>query len=176
MPTPDPAAPRLRPAHADEFERLIAIENDAEAALIAAAVPLPADYPTMSHAALARALAAGWLVVAVDREDRPVGFVAGEERDGGLLITELDVERRRQGRGVGRALMTHALAAARRADLWGAMLTADRLVPFNRRFYETLGFTACTADPPAPLRAALAREIALGLDPDRRIAMVLRFA
>ncbi|MFP4125286.1 MAG: GNAT family N-acetyltransferase [Alphaproteobacteria bacterium] len=176
MPPPDHAAPRLRPARVDEFDRLIAVENDAEAALIEAAVPLPAAYPTMSHAALARSLAAGWLVVAVDGEDRPLGFLAGEERDGGLLITEIDVERRRQGGGVGRALMAHALAAARRAALWGAMLTADRLVPFNRRFYETLGFTACTTDPPAPLRATLAREIALGLDPDRRIAMVLRFA
>jgi GNAT superfamily N-acetyltransferase len=176
MPQLDDRRPRLRLARADEFDRLIAIENDAEAALIEAGVPLPSDYPTMSHAALARALAAGWLVVAVDGDDRPLGFLAGEEREGALLVTEIDVERRHQGYGIGRALMAHGLDEARCRGLRGAMLTTDRLVPFNRRFYETLGFVACTDAPPPPLRAALAREITLGLDPDRRIAMVLRFA
>ena len=176
MPAGKRAGPRLRPATADEFERLVAIENDAEAALIEAGVPLPPDYPTMSHEDLARALAAGWLVVAVDDDDRPIGFLAAEVWEAGLMITELDVERRLQGQGIGRALMEHALARARRRGLWGAMLTTDRLAPFNRRFYETLGFVACTDDVLATLRAVLAREVKLGLAPERRVAMVLRFA
>lgn len=175
MPMPCHAAPRLRAARADEFDRLVAIENDAEAALIEAGVPLPSDYPALSHDALALALAAGWLVVAVDRDDRPIGFVAAEVRAAGLLIAEIDVERRLQGHGIGRALMVHVLAGARRRGLWGAMLTTDRLAPFNRRFYETLGFVACSDDVPATLRETLAREVRLGLDPDRRVAMVLRF-
>ncbi len=176
MPTQTRAATRIRLAATEEFDRLVAIENDAEAALVEAGVPLPAAYPTMSHAALARSLAAGLLFVAVDDADHAIGFLAGRECDGALMVAELDVEHRRQGRGVGRALMDHALAEGRRRGLWGAMLTTDRLAPFNRRFYATLGFVeADLATLPAALRGALAHEVAAGLHPARRIGMVLRF-
>lgn len=177
MAEPERTAAPIRLARRAEFDRLVAIENAAEAALVEVGVPLPADYPTLSHAALARALAARLLFVATDRADRPVGFVAARRCADALLIVELDVERRRQGRGTGRALMEHVLAEGRRRGLGGAMLTTDRLAPFNRAFYASLGFVELDAPSvPPPLAAVLAREIALGLDPARRIAMALRFA
>jgi GNAT superfamily N-acetyltransferase len=132
----------------------------------------------MSHAALARSLAAGLLfVAAADGGDRAIGFLAAGECDGALMVAEIDVERRRQGRGVGRALMEHALAEARRRGLWGAMLTTDRLAPFNRRFYASMGFVVGdTVTLPPALRTALANEVAAGLDPNRRVGMILSFA
>lgn len=95
--------------------------------------------------------------------------------DAALLLGPLGVEPVLKGRGIGRALVRHALDRARRTGLWGAMLTTDRHVPFNRGFYEALGFATCRESTPPVLADTLAREIALGLDPDRRIAMVMQF-
>ncbi len=51
----------------------------------------------------------------------------------------------RRGKGIGRAMMRHALDAARARGCLLAQLTSDRTRPDAHRFYESLGFTASHA-------------------------------
>lgn len=116
------------------------------------------------------------LFVATDPDDRPVGFLAAAERDGGLYVGEIDVLRRWQRRGIGRSLMSAGISEARARHLWGAMLTTDRFVPFNYPFYASLGFREVARDAmPPSLEQVLADELARGKEAARRLGMVLRF-
>jgi hypothetical protein len=53
-------------------------------------------------------------------------------------------------------------------------LTTDRYVPFNAPFYASFGFLRPKAQAvPQFLREKLDQEIEVGMDPERRVAMVL---
>lgn len=67
------------------------------------------------------------------------------------------------------------LAAAGRAGREGVSLTTFRFVPFNRPFYERLGFEELplAAAPPA-LRAVFAQELPQGVDMKERLLMLRR--
>lgn len=165
----------VRNARAGELEALRAIEMDAVAALIDAGVPFPGEPHPLSSEQLATYCADGLLMVAVDGDDTPVGFVAAEEISGMLYIAEIDVLRRLQGKGIGRLLMHAAIDAARSRGLSAVVLTTDRFVVFNYPFYRSLGFEEPEAENmPAGLRAILDAEVENGMDPERRAGMVLR--
>jgi predicted N-acetyltransferase YhbS len=167
----------IRAAKPDELDALTAIERDAAISLIEAGVPLPDAGSATPLDVLAQARAEGLLFVAVDADDRPVGFLICGEQDGALYIGELDVVRTWQRRGIGRALVEKALEEVRSRRLWGAMLTTDRFAAFNAPFYASFGFSEpAPADMPVSLAATLAEEAAAGHDPARRTGMLLRFA
>ena len=116
-----------------------------------------------------------WVGVA-GTTDLPVGFLAAELLDDNLYIAEIDVAPDWQRRGIGRRLMTIAIDDARQRKLPGVTLTTDRFVAFNAPFYATIGFTEIGEQDAVPeLRATLDREIANGMQADRRVAMILRF-
>ncbi|MGV2104320.1 GNAT family N-acetyltransferase [Rhizobium sp. 21-4511-3d] len=164
-------ATTIRPAHKDELETLRAIEMDAAGALIDAGVPFPGEPHPLSLGQLGAYLADGLLLVAADGDDVAVGFLAAEEIDGMLYIAEVDVIRHLHGNGIGRSLMLAAIDIARARGLSAAMLTTDRFVVFNYRFYRSMGFEEPT-DMPAGLRTILEGEIANGMDAARRAGMV----
>jgi GNAT superfamily N-acetyltransferase len=167
----------IRLAKVDELGALGAIERDAAISLRDAGVSLPDGDDTLPRNVLEKSQADNLLFVAVDARERPVAFLVCSERDGGLYIGEVDVERVWQRRGIGRALVNHALDEARVRGLWGAMLTTDRFAPFNAPFYATAGFVEPSPqDMPPGLAATLATEAAEGHDPARRVGMVLRFS
>ena len=86
------------------------------------------------------------------------------------------MRRDRQGRGLGRRLLSHAIAQARSMDLGGLSLTPFRDVAWNAPFYASAGFAGVERDAaPLWLAAYLDLEARRGLDPARRCAMVLRF-
>lgn len=159
-----------------ELERLAEIEIDAARALVEAGAAPPGELSATPRFLMELSHSERLLFVAADRDDQPLGFLAGAERNGALYIGEVDVLRRLHGRGIGRALIQAVLAEARRRGFWGAMLTTDRHVPFNRPFYARLGFceTALEEMPPS-LAAVLGDEMERGFDPARRLGMVLRF-
>jgi GNAT superfamily N-acetyltransferase len=114
----------------------------------------------------------GILLVAVDGNDRPIGYAGSNFVEDGLHVAEIDVARQWQRRGVGRALMQAVLAEASRRGLRSVTLTTDRLVPFNAPFYASLGFRIIEERAlPDRLRTVLAEEHAAGFDRDRRVAM-----
>lgn len=81
-----------------------------------------------------------------------------------------------QRKGIGRRLMAALLQGGRGRRLFGATLTTDRFAPFNAPFYASLGFHIAEADAcPPRLAKILESEHRNGLDPLRRIAMVIRF-
>ncbi|MFK0163677.1 GNAT family N-acetyltransferase [Rhizobium sp. NPDC090279] len=165
----------VRAARADELHLLAAIEIDAFWALHEAGA-VACEPTSLPLDVLKQSLAEQLLLVAVDDEDRPFGFLAGIGKDGSVHIAELDVVRRWQKRGVGRRLMEAGIEAARAQGAMGVTLTTDRQVAFNAPFYASLGFRILDdQERPAVLTQILEHEFAHGADPARRVAMALRF-
>jgi GNAT superfamily N-acetyltransferase len=164
----------IRPARRDDIDRLVEIGLDAHETLrLEGAVP---DEPPSDddEDEFLQWLAEGTLVVAVDASDTPLGYGGALPTSNCLHICELDVARAWQRRGIGRSLMLALIAEARKQGLKAITLTTDRIVPFNARFYETLGFRVLDADElTILLRDILADEAARGLDAARRCAMLL---
>lgn len=123
------------------------------------------------------AIAQGLSWVAVDADDRPIGFLVAGMSEATLHIEEMSVDLNHQGHGIGRALLTHTVEAARLRGATEITLTTFTDVAWNRRFYEAAGFASFSdADLPERLRAVLEREVAQGLPGDRRCAMVLKLS
>jgi predicted N-acetyltransferase YhbS len=166
----------LKPGEADDFERIKAIEIDAfETLREAGGVAGDADSSTDDE--LQHMLEHGLLLVAVDAADWPIGYVGATFSSEWLYVAEIDVRRDWQRKGVGRALMQAVLAEGRARGLAGAMLTTDRFAAFNAPFYASLGFRVLDPyETPEWLCRILAKEHAAGLDPARRVAMMLRYS
>lgn len=127
--------------------------------------------PVQEHLA---ALQMGCLWVAVGGDDRPMGFLSAELGGGVLHIAELAVTRAEQGRGLGRALMVTAIAAARAAACASVTLTTFGDVAWNGQFYARLGFQRLEgAAIGTRLAAKLQAEADRGLPRERRCAMRL---
>ncbi|MUO77591.1 GNAT family N-acetyltransferase [Agrobacterium vitis] len=121
-------------------------------------------------------LDAGLLLAAFDGAESPVGYAGGYVREGWLHIGEVDVHPQWQRRGIGRRLINALLNEGRSRHLVGSTLTTDRFAPFNAPFYASLGFHAVEGDAcPARLKGILTAEVSKGLNPLRRVAMMLVF-
>lgn len=166
----------IRSGQRADLDTLAELEMDANWALIEAGASISSSPSATPRHLMEQALSEGLVFVGTDDVDFPLGFLAGSERDGGLYIGEIDVWRRWQGNGIGRALVQHALAEARRRNLWGAMLTTDRFAPFNMPFYARLGFVEIAQDlMPPSLASVIQDEIMRGYDPGRRVGMLYSF-
>jgi GNAT superfamily N-acetyltransferase len=164
----------IRQARLGELPRLTEIELNAFATLAEALCISDAAH-ALPHAILRKALEAGLLIVAADANDHPVGFLAAEEIHDTLYVIELDVSRDWQRKGVGRRLMAHAVEMARTRRLSALTLTTDRHVPFNAPFYQSMGFQTVDGEVMPPfLWAKIDDEISNGMDPERRVAMMLK--
>lgn len=166
-------APMIRPGRPDDLPFLPAIEASAATLFAGTAMAAFADGPTTPMAALEKGLAAGSLWVA--DADGPQGFLLAAAEDGWLHILELSVARAAHRRGLGRALLHTAIAAAPGLGCHRLSLTTDRFLAWNGPFYARHGFAEVAAEDPALpdwLAAMPGREAASGLDPARRCIMV----
>jgi GNAT superfamily N-acetyltransferase len=109
----------------------------------------------------------------VEQEGQVVGFLAASVAGGALHIDEVDVSLGHQGHGLGRQLLTAALAHARGQGLREVTLTTFRDIPWNAPFYRSLGFVEVAWDRDARLASLRAKEEAMGLELARRCAMAL---
>lgn len=80
----------------------------------------------------------GWVFVAVDDRDRPLGVAQLDLVDGAADLGLLFVDPPAMGRGVGRELLRHATQAAVLAGFSGITILAD---PHAAPFYERMGAT-----------------------------------
>ncbi len=119
-----------------------------------------------------RARRAGRLWVAVDSENRPVGFAHVRELGGVAHLEELDVLPGHGRRGIGSALLEAVFGAARAAGHSAVTLSTFRDVPWNAPFYRRRGFHVVTpAERTEALEDLVATEKRLGLRTDLRVAM-----
>jgi GNAT superfamily N-acetyltransferase len=158
----------IRAGTPDDVPLLRAIERDAVQLFATVGMVEITLAEATSVPVYERAAAAGLLFVAALPE--PAGFVLMQPLDGGLYVFELDVARRHQRRGIGRALMGAALERAR--GLGHLTLTTFRDVPWNAPWYRRLGFSDVAPSEVGPgLAAIFAREAAHGHDMSRRVAL-----
>ncbi len=133
-------AGRIRLAHAKELARLQEIERRAGALLQGH----PAQAVFAAHALETHALRAGLareqLWVALDEDERCVGYLLGGCLDGGFHVQQMDVDPDAGRRGHGRALLRYARAAAAAAGFQCMLLTTLRDVPWNAPLYASEGF------------------------------------
>lgn len=121
--------------------------------------------------------AAGRLWVTADENDQPVGFLAVELVDGHPHIQELDIHPDHGRRGLGGAMIEAVCEWARANGQTAITLTTERDIPWNAPYYARLGFEILPeAQWGAGLREIAANEIAHGLNPETRVAMIRRFA
>jgi ribosomal protein S18 acetylase RimI-like enzyme len=102
------------------------------------------------------------------------GFLRAVPVDNQLHIEELSVSQHFQGQGIGRKLLSAAIAQAGEQQLCAVTLTTFRDLPWNAPFYQRMGFTLLNADEAAAhLIDALHHDSAHGLPAERRCAMRL---
>lgn len=166
---------QIRRAAANDFQALQAVELACFETLREAGAV--GRVPTASSGEeLQRFLDEDLLYVACDQDGAAVAFSGAYVADKFLYIAEVDVLPVWQGQGLGRRLIMTLLDVGRQRRLAGATLTTDRCAPFNAPFYEKLGFHVLEGDAvPQHLRVNLARQVANGLDPLRRVGMALLF-
>jgi len=165
-------AERIRSAREQELARLLEIERRAGALLQGHAAQAVFAAHALDTQALRAGLARGQLWVAVDEDERCVGYLLGGRLDDGFHVLQMDVDPDAGRRGHGRALLRHARAVAVAAGFPCMLLTTLRDVPWNAPFYASEGFAEL---PPAQwgpqLRATWQQEAALGFPMQLRVAM-----
>jgi GNAT superfamily N-acetyltransferase len=82
------------------------------------------------------AIRAGWVFVAVDARDRPLGVAQVDLVDGAADLGLLFVDPPAIGTGAGRRLLRHAMDAVARAGLVSMSILAD---PYAAPFYKRMG-------------------------------------
>ncbi|MBO4120230.1 GNAT family N-acetyltransferase [Cupriavidus gilardii] len=168
-------APLIRPATSSDAASLPDIERSAAALFrTVPALAWIADDDVLSADVHLRFIAAGTAWVAVDDTGKVRGFLSAERFDDALHIWELAVHRDSQGQGCGRALVSEAIAHARRQQLSAVTLTTFRDLPWNGPFYRQLGFDPIEGNALGErLTAVLEHERELGLPVHLRCAMRL---
>lgn len=165
----------IGPARPEHFNMLHALELAAfETLRDAGAVTGPACASSLEE--LSDFSRNGLLLAALAPDSVPVGFAAGKVEDEWLHVAEIDVHPDWQRHGIGRRLMQSLLRTGLQRGLAGATLTTDGIAAFNARFYATLGFNIVEGQARPPhLINTIDDEIAEGFDPERRVAMWVRF-
>lgn len=131
-----------------------------------------ADAPPMGLELVNRKIAAGEIMVAVDREAACVGFVMFEPQPVRIYIQELDVLTSHAGRRIGAALIEQVGHHARAQQLKHLILSTYREVPWNAPYYRRLGFRDIEeVELDAALIARRDAHIARGLDESKRVFM-----
>jgi N-acetylglutamate synthase-like GNAT family acetyltransferase len=164
----------IRPARADEAPQLQEIERSAGDRFRQVGLDDVADAEPPSAEVLAAYAQDGRSWVAVDDENRPVGFVVVDLVDGNAHVEQISVQIDRQGVGVGRSLLAGVEGWAREKEISALTLTTFTAVPWNRPWYEQFGFVVMDDHQIGPeLRAVRDTEARHGLDPAERVCMRL---
>ena len=165
----------IRPATRSDFPALQDIELSAFETLRQAG-GVSGEAVASTYEQLQEYLDEGFLFAAFDEGGRAVGYAGACVIEGDVYVGEVDVHTDFQRKGIGRALMCHMLDEVRARGFGRTSLTTDRFAQFNAPFYASLGFEIVDgADRPQYLTDIIDCQVKKGLDPKRRVAMILRF-
>jgi GNAT superfamily N-acetyltransferase len=171
----------IRFASVEDVARMIAIEVASGELFRGIGMDAIADDDPGTPDELARALDSGIGWVATDGDDGLVtGYLLAElldellddEAGRSLFIAQVTVDPVFGRRGIGAALVEAAAEWARSQGLDALALTTFRDVPWNRAYYERLGFEVVGADGwSTSIRGRVAQEAARGIDAWPRVVM-----
>jgi len=162
----------IRPARASDVSAMQAIEVAAGELFRTVGMDDIADAEPFDAAELAEYVEDGRAWVAVDEGDEAIGYAVVDVVDGRGHLEQLSVVPAAQGRGHGRALVEAVVGWAVERGFDAVTLTTFRDVEWNRPLYERLGFAVLAQDEWGPeLRALVAEEAEMGLDPALRVCM-----
>lgn len=167
----------LRMARSSELPELVRIDNAAGMLYdkVGIAFDFSWDHPYAQAevARWGRAIETGLAQVAVDSEDYPLGFITLEIVDGDPYIDQLSVHPMAMRRGIGSALVGHAIHWSGGRSLW---LTTYSHVPWNAPYYaRRFGFVTVPESECGPeLKGIMENERTILPQPERRTAMVRR--
>lgn len=158
--------PELRPARADEVSALQRVERDADTRFGVEGEVIP-------EADALRAIEAEKITVATV-DGTVVGWVYLGSIEGEPCIGQISVEVAHGRRGIGAALLEHAIAQARARGAASVVLNTQRDVPWNAPWYARRGFEVVPASDWSPgLRAVTEAQRAAGVDWSSRVHMRL---
>lgn len=164
----------IRAALVADVARLQEMDIAAGAQFAAVGHPEMDDGDCISSEVAAMAIAEGRLAVAV-RHGAVVGYVLVDRCGSEYCVAQITVDPSAQQGGVGTLLMRFVLADAERSGETSVVLSTQSDVPWNRPWYEALGFEVV---PPQQWSAGMERvtaaQMAAGLDWSTRVHM--RFA
>lgn len=163
----------------DDWSAIVSIDDDASALYAEAgiALGLGVDHPFVlaEQARWRSSLERGGVVLAVDAEQRGVGFAALAELDGAAYLDQLSVRRRAMRKGLGRRLLRAAVEWARAGGHGVLTLTTYRHLAWNAPFYAKEGFRPLAEDELTPGIAHHLEEQRRWLPlPHQRVAMAAR--
>jgi GNAT superfamily N-acetyltransferase len=134
----------LRTGSLADIDLLCEIDRDATVLLERAGLRL--DFPSDHEFALAernrwlQCLAAGTVLIAVDRSASAIGFAALAVLDGEPFLDQLSVRQASMGQGIGTALLHSSAGMIRAAGGTAIWLITYNHLRWNRTFYERHGF------------------------------------
>lgn len=162
----------VRAARADDLERLREIEVEAGRLFAEVGMDSVAEDPPPSFAALEASRREGLLWVAVDEEDRPVGYARARMVDDLGHLEQVSVTPTAGRRGAGTALVEQVCSWSAAMGHPAVTLSTFATVAWNAPFYGKLGFRILADDELTPgLRADRVHEAAVGLDTSARVFM-----
>jgi len=167
-----PAGYRTGAALAEHVSAIPALERAAASLFDGHGIPPAVLAQTSEIAALERARQEGRLFTAVDDSGRLVGYAFAGRLAGAAHLEEIDVHPDHGRRGIGRALVECVERWGRAQKLRALTLTTYRDIPWNRPYYEKLGFRVLSQHEIEPaLAARVEHEAGEGLDPALRVCM-----
>jgi GNAT superfamily N-acetyltransferase len=162
----------IRAARLEDLAEMVEIERAAGESFRSLGMDLVADDDPGSVEELAPYAQSGRAFVAVDADNRPVGYLLLDLVDGAAHIEQVSVHPDHARRGTGRALIGRAVLWAQDHGVLTLTLTTFVDVPWNGPYYERLGFRYLGTDEETPgLRAIRDDERARGLDAWPRASM-----
>jgi len=131
---------RIRSACAGDLKFLKEIELAAARIFPTDVIPEDVRNQALSMETLVSAQKEGRLIIAVDKKEKPVGFIAVRRNVDEAYIIELDVHPDHQREMLGRALIGKAVEWSISQKCSALTLTTFSSVPWNAPYYERLGF------------------------------------
>lgn len=131
---------RIRLAQVDELPAIQEIEVAAASLFSETDYAFLAEAEPMEIGFLTERQKEDMVWVAVDDDDKPVGFLVARIIDEAFYINELDVHPSHARRGLGKRLMFSACEWAKGAGLAAATLSTFRDIEWNAPYYAKLGF------------------------------------
>ncbi len=164
---------RIAPAEESHLTELQAIEYAAGQMFVGWGFSDELIEHEMPLSILKEGLAKQLLWVALSPESVPVGFALLERSGTSLHLEELDVHPDHGRRGIGSALVNAVCDWGREQGFTTMTLTTFHHIPWNRPYYEKLGFQVIPEHMlSAELKERLDREATRGIEPGLRVAMV----